>query len=215
MSQKPDTQAHSSTPTSRPGTPRSSSETYTPHLRNISRLSLDSELLHISPASLSPLSTPRPGSPTCHSGFKTEPATPTIFEPYKPAPAMTSVPRRHVLPDGTTSTRHSWNESRPPSSPCTPTAPSPAPSVQAGKQPVPSPLSTRPPPRRVWQPDAFENRTRWTMRRSKHKAYAGYCCGLCDEKPVVIDMCGGWLTGVMTTFLAGATTACCAAALSR
>src|SRR5689334_9855572 len=86
---------HPTIASSRPASPRPSSESYTAHLRNISRLSLDLELLDISPASLSPPSTPRPGSPARHPGHRSTPALVTINEPYRPAPAMVCRPASH------------------------------------------------------------------------------------------------------------------------
>jgi hypothetical protein len=208
---------HPTSASSRPASPRPSSESYTAHLRNISRLSLDLELLNISPASLSPPSTPRPGSSACHPGHRSTPALITVHEPYKPAPAMVSRPSSHP-PTERSSGRNTPIEitlSPPVSQPHTPTTPTPteAPHLASEKPPMVISPSTRPPPRRGYQPDPFEHRTRWSRSRPKHKADSGYCCGLCDEPPETLALCGSWLTGTMTALLAGASMACCAAAL--
>ena len=79
-----------------------------------------------------------------------------------------------------------------------------------------SPSDPHPPPRRSYQPDPFEHRTRWSKSRPKkpkRKPESGYCCGLCDEPPAALASVGSWFTGMMTMIMAGMSMACCAAAL--
>lgn len=210
MTQTSEGTEHPSSASSRPATPRPSSESYTAHLRNISRQSLEAELLHIPPAALSPPSTPRPASPALHS----EPHNAPVHEPYRPAPAMAARPASQPQTSGRNTPIAALS---PPASPqpqtprrTTPTATTP---VDLEKPPVGISPSTHPPPRRSYQPDPFEHRTRWSMSGPKHTAESGYCCGLCDEQPVMLALCGSWLTGTMTALLAGVSMACCAAAL--
>ena len=190
---------------SRPASLRPSSESYVAHLRNVSRLSFDSEILDISPASLSPPSTPRPGSPIHHHA--------PIYDPYMPAAAMVCLPASHPSTPATSSGRNTpiVVVSPPPSRPLTPGATTPY--TDPEKPPVAISPSTRPPPRRSYEVDPFEHRTRWSMAKPKHQGESGYCFGTCDEPPTMLSLCGSWVTGVGTMLLAGASMTCCAAAL--
>lgn len=210
MTQKLEAIEHQTRTTSRPATPRPSSESYVEHLRSISRLSLEAELLNLSPASLSPASTPRlgspagsrPGTPVCHREPRHESPFGMVREPYKPAPAMVA---SHSSRDGFGGSRTA-SLSTPSSQPCTPT-------TEPATEPVAISPSLRPTPRRVWTPDVFANRTRWSKAKTKRAADRGYCCGLCDERPEALALCGSWLTGTITPLVAGISMACCAAAL--
>ena len=219
MTQTPVTSGHPRTSTSRPATPRASSESYTAHLRNISRQSLEAELLHIPPASLSPPSTPRPASPAhYHPG----PHHAAVYEPYRPTPGMIARPASQPpseRPSGRSTPRSAL--SPPASRPLTPRSVTPAgtpPIIDMEEKPPVgiSPSDPHPPPRRSYQPDPFEHRTRWSKKRPKKpkpKPESGYCCGVCDEPPAALATVGAWLTGTMTMIMAGMSMACCAAAL--
>ncbi|KAJ9148756.1 hypothetical protein NKR19_g5907 [Coniochaeta hoffmannii] len=109
--------------------------------------------------------------------------------------------------------------SPPVSRPLTPRSVTPTgtPPIDMEKPPVGiSPSDPHPPPRRSYQPDPFEHRTRWSKSRPKkpkRKPESGYCCGLCDEPPAALASVGSWFTGMMTMIMAGMSMACCAAAL--
>lgn len=218
MAQWPGAVEHPSNGFSRPASPRPSCESYTAHLRR-SRLSLDLELelQNVTPASLSPPGSPRLAPPTCHPAHRSTPALVTVREPYRPAPAMVCRPASRP-PSWTTSggnTPFDITRSPPASQPHTPTTwtPTETPPLFLDKPRRGISPDARPPPRREYEPDPFEHRTRWSKARPKRKADSGYCCGLCKEPPETLGVCGSWLTGTMTALLTGFSMACCAAAL--